>query len=130
MCGGVEVTPPVPDDHREKEAVMARTPGAGTEAVLGALSRRTGRTAAEVANAVGIGRSTANKALAALESEDKARRESGGRDGARRLPDLWLRTSSNGPGRKSTSGGPRLGKGELAGLVRKHLKAQPKAEFT
>ncbi len=36
---------------------MARRASAGTDEVLGALSRRTDRTAAEIAEAAGIGRS-------------------------------------------------------------------------
>ncbi len=110
---------------------MARTPGAGTEVVLAALTRRTGRTAAEIAEAAGIGRSTANKALAALESEGRAHRKPGGRDGARRLPDRWsLPVSKSGRRTKGGNAAPRLGKGELGGLVLKHLRAQRKAQFT
>jgi hypothetical protein len=126
--GRVEVTPPVPDDYREKEVLMARRARGGTEGVRGALSRRTGRTAAEIAEAAGIGRSTANKALAALEAEGKAYREPGGRDGARRLPDRW---SLPREGRaKRSSGSTRLGRSELAAMVLNHLRANPRAEFT
>lgn len=45
--------------------------------------------AAQVAEAAGIGRSTATKTLAALADEGRVARTAGGRDGARRLPDRW-----------------------------------------
>jgi len=101
--------------------------------VLGALSERAGRIAAEIAEIAGIGRSTANKALAALEAEGKAVRARGGRDGARRQPDRWsLPPKSKSPrsGAKAPTGGPRLGKGELTGLVLKHLRVQRDADLT
>jgi hypothetical protein len=104
---------------------MAATRSAGTEAVLGALSGQPGRTAAEIALAAGIGRSTANKALAALEADGKALRAAGGRDGARPQPDRWsLPPKSKSPRSraKAATGEPRLGKGELTGLVLKHLR--------
>jgi len=78
---------------------MAAIRSAGTEAVLGALSRRPGRTAAEIALTAGIGRSTANKAVAALEAQGKAHREVGGRDGARRC-----RNAGRSPGAMTTAG--------------------------
>jgi hypothetical protein len=112
---------------------MAATRSAGTEAVLGALSGRPGRTAAEIAEIAGIGRSTANKALAALETEGKAVRAPGGRDGARRQPDRWsLPPKSKSPrsGAKAATGEPRLGKGELTGLVLKHLRVHRDADLT
>ncbi len=111
---------------------MAPTRSGGTEAVLGALSERPGRTAAEIAEFAGIGRSTANKALAALEVEGKALRATGGRDGSRRQPDRWSRPKQESPrpGTKAATGGPRLGKGELTGLVLKHLRARRDADLT
>ena len=63
-----------------------------SEAILAALTHHPGATAAELAEAAGIGRSTAAKALAALEGAGKARHTLGGRDGARRLPDRWTVT--------------------------------------
>ena len=102
-----------------------------TEQVLGALSGRTGLTAAEIALDTGIGRSTATKALASLEAKGKAHRVAGGRDGARRMPDRWSIPSGPSPRRKKAArGGPRLGKGELAGLVLGHLRVDPSAELT
>ncbi|MEU2862639.1 hypothetical protein ACIQWL_42665 [Streptomyces mirabilis] len=46
-------------------------------------------TAAELALAAGLGRSTTGKALAILEEHSLAVREPGGHDGARRTPDRW-----------------------------------------
>ncbi|MDA8313904.1 MAG: MarR family transcriptional regulator, partial [Actinomycetota bacterium] len=54
---------------------------ATAETVLEALGRHPGATVAELAEAAGIGRSTASKALAALEDEGKVRRLPGGREG-------------------------------------------------
>ena len=59
------------------------------EALAAALGAHPGATAAELAEVVGIGRSTAAKALATMEREGTARRGDGGRDGGRRLPDRW-----------------------------------------
>lgn len=59
------------------------------ETVAAALAVHPGATAAELAEVAGIGRSTAAKALAAMEHEGRARRSAGGRDGGRRLPDRW-----------------------------------------
>jgi predicted transcriptional regulator len=111
---------------------MARTSSASAaEAALGALSRRTGRTAAEIAEAAGIGRSTATKALTALEADDKARRTPGGRDGGRRLPDRWsLPPASGTRGVRTATGGSRLAKGELAGMVLAHLRGNREAGLT
>lgn len=46
-------------------------------------------TAAQIAVSAGVGRSTAGKMLAQLESDGEVRRTEGGREGNRRLPDLW-----------------------------------------
>ena len=101
------------------------------EAVLAALADRPEATAAEVAEAAGIGRSTATKALAALAAAKKVRRVAGGRDGGRRRPDRWsLTTSTNArPTRTeragAADGAARLGKGQLAELVLAHLRRHP-----
>ena len=102
-----------------------------TEAVLAAVASRPEATAAEVADAAGIGQSTAAKALAALAAENKVRREPGGRDGGRRLPDRWSLTATpkkaanrvrhNGAGAEAA----RLGKGQLGELVLAHLRRHP-----
>jgi DNA-binding MarR family transcriptional regulator len=63
-------------------------------AVLGALTGHPGATAAELAVAAGLSRSTVSKALAVLEADQQVTRQTGSRDGARRLADRWtLRTN-------------------------------------
>lgn len=59
------------------------------EAIATVVAAHPGATAAELADAAGIGRSTAAKALAVMEQQGTARRSAGGRDGSRRLPDRW-----------------------------------------
>ena len=59
------------------------------DAVAAALVAHPGATAAQVAEAAGIGRSTAAKVLAAMEDRGVARRDPGGRDGGRQLADCW-----------------------------------------
>jgi hypothetical protein len=58
-------------------------------ALYQALTTQPGGSAAVLALAAGIGRSTAGKVLAAMEDQRLVRREPGERDGHRRLPDLW-----------------------------------------
>ncbi|MEU5057475.1 MULTISPECIES: MarR family transcriptional regulator [unclassified Streptomyces] len=64
-----------------------------------------GATAAELALATGIGRSTAGKALTALEEQGLAIREEGERSGARRTPDRW-RSAQSGDTRSGKIGVP------------------------
>ena len=100
-----------------------------TEAVLAALASGPA-SAAEVAEAAGIGRSTATKVLAALAAGGQVERTPGGRDGARRLPDRWsLPVAAGDPDRPAGDGGepqgtasPRLGKGELAAMALAFLR--------
>ena len=116
-------------------APAAATPPAATaprEAVLAALASGPA-SAAEVAEAAGIGRSTATKALAALATSGEVERSEGGRDGARRLPDRWslpeadesLDTDPAPPAAGDGSGSVRLGKGELAAMVAAYLAGHP-----
>jgi DNA-binding transcriptional MocR family regulator len=66
------------------------------EAILDALRRHPNSTAAELAEAAGIGRSTAGKALAVLEGEGYViRRDAEPQQGARTAPDRW--SLSSGP---------------------------------
>jgi predicted transcriptional regulator len=60
-----------------------------TEAITSALTDHTEATAAQLAELAGIGRSTANKFLAALEREGKVVRRAGGHEGGRRAADHW-----------------------------------------
>lgn len=62
---------------------------APADAVATALVAHPGATAAALAEAAGIARSSAAKALAAMEQQGTARRTPGGRDGGRRLADRW-----------------------------------------
>ncbi len=104
------------------------------EAVLAALGSGPA-SAAEVAQAAGIGRSTATKALAALTAGGQVERSPGGRDGARRLPDRWsLPATAEDPDPSAGDGGEskgttptplRLGKGELTGMVAAFLRNNP-----
>ncbi|MGH9127478.1 MAG: helix-turn-helix domain-containing protein [Acidimicrobiales bacterium] len=120
------------------------TKQAPADAVAAALAAHPGATAADLAEAAGIGRSTAAKALAALERHGGARRSAGGRDCARRIPDRWYPaedsagpepdTAESGeaatsgqddtPGTKPVDAGvDRLGKGALRTLVFDYLAA-------
>jgi DNA-binding MarR family transcriptional regulator len=63
------------------------TPAA--QALLGALADRPGATATELAEAAGIGRSTASKLLATLAADGQVLRQPGGLKDGRRTPDRW-----------------------------------------
>ncbi len=100
---------------------------ASEQAVLNALASKPEATAAEVAAAAGVGRSTAGKVLARLASSGEVCRSEGGRDGARRLPDRFALASAE-PAAKSAkpkaaadaesrAAGERLKPGQLDGLV-------------
>jgi predicted transcriptional regulator len=60
-----------------------------TEALLAALADRPGATATELAQAAGIGRSTAAKLLATLADQGRALRQPGGHHDGRRAADRW-----------------------------------------
>jgi DNA-binding MarR family transcriptional regulator len=70
---------------------MAPTPAApsSAEALLVALADRPGATATDLAEAAGIGRSTAGKLLASLEAEGRVVRQPGGHQHGRRTADRW-----------------------------------------
>jgi hypothetical protein len=65
-----------------------KTPPA-KQAILEVLKVEPQASVAQIAVSAGVGRSTAGKLLAQLESDGEVRRTEGGRDGNRRLPDLW-----------------------------------------
>jgi MarR family len=108
-----------------------KTPPA-EQAILKALAADPEATAAEVAVAAGVGRSTASKVLARLASAGEARRAEGGRDGARRLPDRFSLAAAEPAGKtakpKAAAGakpkatGEHLKPGQLDGLVLAYLK--------
>jgi hypothetical protein len=77
------------------------------EAILDALRSHPGGTAAELAKAAGIGRSTAGKTLATLESQGRVTRQRGTPEGGKATPDRWALASpphSGHPDSGATSG--------------------------
>ena len=102
---------------------MAATPKVSPEAVLDAVKAQPGVTAAEVAETLGMGQSTATKHLAALEARKVLRRQPGGRDGNRRLPDRWH--VSKARAKRAGKSADRLGRGALGALVHEYLAARP-----
>jgi len=67
------------------------------QAILEILKVEPQASVAQIAVSVGVGRSTAGKLLAQLESNGEVHRTEGGRDGKRRLPDLWSLTAQQPP---------------------------------
>src|ERR1700694_163651 len=110
-----------------------KTPPA-KQAILEVLKVEPQASVAQIAVSAGVGRSTAGKLLAQLESDREVRRTEGGRNGKRRLPDLWSlvdqQPASSGAQAKpasATDGKPsgdadRLKPGQLEPLVLAYLK--------
>jgi hypothetical protein len=73
-----------------------KTPSA-KQAILEVLRVEPQASIAQIAVSAGVGRSTAGKLLAQLESDGTARRTAGGRDGKRRLPDRFALASTQRP---------------------------------
>ena len=92
-------------------------------AVVKALTSDSELTAAEIAAATGLGRSTVGKALVALERRGMVYRHRGGRDGRRRLPDRWS-AGPAGDASSSASATQRLRPGQVEGLVLDYLDSQ------
>jgi hypothetical protein len=90
---------------------------AAEQIVISVLGDHPDTTAAEIATTGGLGRSTVSKILTKLESSGKVKRNAGGRDGARRLPDRWSLASRRSHGDSQPASGDRLGPGQLDGLV-------------
>lgn len=61
-----------------------------TQTVLAQLDSENGKTAAEVVESSGLGRSTVTKALSTLHDAGLAVRQDGGFDGTRRIADIWF----------------------------------------
>jgi predicted transcriptional regulator len=117
-----------------------------TQALLDALTDRPDTTAVELAEAAGIGRSTASKLLAALATQGRVLRRPGGHQDGRRTPDRWTlitttdttknsraastalpatpTTQAAGPDRPRLGAG-RLGAGQLRDLVEAYLTRRP-----
>jgi len=69
---------------------MSKTKTPNTkQAIIEVLTAAPEATAAQIAVSAAVGRSTAGKMLAQLESDGEVCRTEGGREGNRRLPDLW-----------------------------------------
>ncbi|HEX3391582.1 MAG TPA: MarR family transcriptional regulator [Solirubrobacteraceae bacterium] len=104
------------------------------QAILEVLRVQPQASVAQIAVSAGVGRSTAGKLLAQLESDGEVRRTEGGRDGKRRLPDLWslagqqpAANEANAKPTSATDGKPsgdddRLKPGQLEPLVLAYLK--------
>lgn len=94
------------------------------DAIADALATRPESTAAELAEAAGVGHSTAGKCLVVLERQGRARRTPGGRHGGRRLADRWIAVAPNTAGVPAEDPVPvsgRLGKGALRALIYDYL---------
>jgi hypothetical protein len=112
---------------------MAAAPTPAAEALLAALADQPGATATELAQAAGIGRSTAAKLLATLAGQGRVLRQPGGLKDGRRAPDRWtLPTptptpdpSPPPPAEPSPTGAGRLGAGQLRQLVLGCLAERP-----
>ncbi len=114
---------------------MASAPTTSTpaaEALLGALADRPGASAAELAAAAGIGRSTAGKLLATLAAQGRVERQPGGLRNGRRTADRWTLptpTPTQDPGLPPTAAPARpadqpprrLRSGQLRDLVLGYL---------
>jgi predicted transcriptional regulator len=135
-------------DRRSKEAAVDRaTPTPTVKALLDALVGRPDTTAAELAEAAGIGRSTTSKLLAALATQGRVLRRPGGYHGGRRTSDRWTliatttgttqdaaaasmatpptHTTQAADPDTSRPGPGRLGAGELRDLVENCLTQRP-----
>jgi len=98
---------------------MSSTKRSAEQSLTDALASHPDTTAAELAAATGLGRSTVGKALAKLERAGAIRRTVGPATSGRRQPDRWS-LSANEP-RQQTSG-ERLRPGQLDGLVLDYLR--------
>jgi DNA-binding MarR family transcriptional regulator len=80
---------------------MASTPTPAAQALLAALADQPGATATDLAQAAGIGRSTATKLLATLAAQGRVLRQPGGHKDGRRAADRWtLPASAAAPDRR------------------------------
>ncbi|GAA2001461.1 hypothetical protein [Catenulispora subtropica] len=93
----------------EVSAPTADAPGLTErqQLLLARLSPSIGISAAVLAAAAEIGRSTAQHDLVALENAGLGRREKGVQEGARRSPDQWFLAASDSPGHADAEGLPQ-----------------------
>jgi len=120
---------------------MAAAPTPATpaaEALLGALADRSAATATELAQAAGIGRSTAAKLLATLAGQGRVLRQPGGLKDGRHAADRWTlpnpppspdpgppTAAPTPPAEPPPTGSGRLGAGQLRQLVLGCLAERP-----
>jgi DNA-binding MarR family transcriptional regulator len=100
-----------------------------TTEIRSALGSHPGATTIDLAESLGLGRSTVTAALARMEREGVAVRTPGGRDGSRRLPDVWALAPrvESGPGSLAFLVKPPsslLRPGQLRTLVAEFLSEQ------
>ena len=81
---------------------------AATQQLLDALAERPDASAAELADAAGIGRSTASKLLVTLAAQGRALRRPGGHQGGRRTPERWTLITTTATTRDTTAASPAL----------------------
>jgi predicted ArsR family transcriptional regulator len=83
------------------------------QSILEAVTEKPGSTAAELAEAIGLGRSTVSKLLATLQRDGQVTRTPGERDGRRRAADHWSKTTTE-----------RLRPGQLDDIVMTHMRSR------
>lgn len=87
-------------------AVGARPPGAAG-AVWDALTANPGATVAAIVAGSGVSKAMVSRVLSTLEGEGRAVRTRGGRDGGRRLPDIWTAVApDDAPGAAADDAAP------------------------
>jgi predicted transcriptional regulator len=146
------------DNHVVSDGTPALPAGvpatAASNAVWTALMANSDTTAVELAEHANVGKSTANKVLAALETAGAAVRQPGGRAGGRSLPDRWRAASdqatedaepaasvqvAEAPDSSPDQAKPqlypvatngRLARGQLREMVLAHLRQHPGQKFS
>jgi len=117
---------------------MARPQHISDDTIIEALANEGEVTAADLADRLGIGQSTAAKRLATLEGTGSVLRQPGGRVNGVRVADHWsvatvgadndasnaTKTDATNPAAPK-AGGKRLERGALGALVRDYLAARP-----
>jgi DNA-binding MarR family transcriptional regulator len=121
---------------------MARPQHISDDTIIEALATDGEVTAADLADRLGIGQSTAAKRLATLEGTGSVLRQPGGRVNGVRVADHWsvativadndagnaTKTDATNPA-DPKSGGKRLERGALGALVRDYLAARPEEDL-
>jgi DNA-binding MarR family transcriptional regulator len=116
---------------------MSTRQSSSEQLVMNALSSASETTAAELASATGLGRSTVGNALVKLERSRKAQRVAGGRQGAVRLPDRWRQAGKRKSSPESAKSvqrprGPKAGRlrpGQLDELVMAYVNERAGARL-